>query len=80
MRTVEDLAAGRRTRYRDATLWAVESALGWEHGDALRVVGGGKPQRAKDGGLARLVDAWPRLTPHDQRIILAVLDAAQRLE
>lgn len=75
LRTVEELTAGRRTRYRDTTLHAVESALGWEHGAALRVVEGGRLRREPDPGLARVRDAWPRLSHRDQRIVLAVIDA-----
>lgn len=74
-RTVEELTAGRRTRYRDSTLYAIEAALGWEHGDAQRVVEGGKRQRRPDAGLARIEDAWPRLSERDRRVLLAVLDA-----
>lgn len=74
-RTVEDLTAGRRTRYRETTLYAVESALGWEHGAARRVVEGGKLRRQDDAGLARVIDAWPRLSPRDRRVMLALLDA-----
>lgn len=73
-RTIEDLTAGRRTRYRETTLYAVESALGWEHGAAQRIVEGGSVRRQDDAGLARITDAWPRLTEQSRRVLLAVLD------
>lgn len=76
-RTIEELIAGRKTHYRDSTLYGVDTALGWEPGSALRVVQGGKPRRMPDPGLARLADAWPRLSERDKRILLAVLDALQ---
>lgn len=77
-RTVEELTAGRRTRYRESTLWAVESALGWEHGDALRIVEGRRRRRVRDPGLARITDAWPRLSDRDKRVLLVLLDALTR--
>lgn len=77
-RVVEDLTAGRRTRYRERTLAGVESALEWEPGSARRVVEGGKPRRLQDPDLARVVNAWPRLSERDRRVLLALLDALSR--
>lgn len=79
-RTVEDLLAGKRTRYKDDTLYGLETALGWEHepSSVQRVVEGGKPIRVKDHGLARVEDAWPRLSERDRRIVLAIIELMSR--
>lgn len=77
-RTIEDLTAGQRTGYRESTLYRLEAALGWEHGSAMRVVGGMKPRREADPGLAVIRDAWPRLSPRDRQIVLILVDALQR--
>lgn len=78
VRTVEDLTAGRRSSYRDSTLRAIEAALGWERGDAQRVVQGAQPRRLPDHGLGQIVDAWPRLSERDRAVMLAVLEALRR--
>lgn len=74
-RTVEELAAGRRTGYRDSTLYRIEAALGWSHGSALRIVHGGRPIRGQDPALARFVDNWDGLTVRDRGLLSALLDA-----
>lgn len=62
VRVIDDLERGLRGNYSDATLAAVEAALGWEFGSALRVVQGGRPRREVDpyfgaarGGVAVVV-------------------------
>jgi transcriptional regulator with XRE-family HTH domain len=72
VRVVDDLERGRRDNYSDATLAAVEAALGWEFGSAMRVVSGGRPHREMDPYLAQLVEVWPSLSP-DARAMLARL-------
>jgi transcriptional regulator with XRE-family HTH domain len=72
VRVVDDLERGRRSNYSAATLAAVEAALGWEFGSAVRVVSGGRPNREMDPYLAQLVDVWPSLST-DARAMLARL-------
>lgn len=74
-RTLDDLEAGRRDNYLDATLAAVEVTLGWQVGSCLRVVGGGKVRREMDPSLARIMAVWPTLSD-DARAMLA--DVAER--
>lgn len=77
-RTIEDLKAGRRSSYRESTLFAVEAALGWEHGSAQRVVEGMRPRREADPGLAAIRDAWPHLSARDRRVVLALVAALRK--
>lgn len=72
VRTLADLETGARTRYQPATLSAVEVALGWTAGSIEEMAYGGRPRRAFDRELTRVVDAWPHLSP-DARLMLADL-------
>lgn len=74
-RTIDDLETGRRSNFSEVTLASVEAALMWEPGSCLRIVQGGKPRRAVDPSLARLLEVWPMLSP-DARALLA--DMAER--
>ncbi len=76
-RLLDDLEAGRRDNYLDATLAAVEITLGWQAGSCLRVVGGGRPRRELDPSLARVIAVWPSLSA-DARAMLA--DIAERAQ
>jgi hypothetical protein len=74
-RLLGDMEKGRRSNYSDATLAAVEAALGWEPGTCLRVVQGGAVRRDIDPQLVRLLDAWTTMSP-DARLLL--LELAER--
>lgn len=74
-RVVDDIESGRRSNYSEATLAAVEAALGWEAGSCLRVVQGGRVRREVDPTMVRLMDAWVVLSP-DARAML--VDIAER--
>lgn len=71
---LSDLERGTRTNFDDDTLGKVEDALGWAPGSIDEIAAGG-PIRRSDTDLARLRQAWPRLTP-DVRALLA--DLAER--
>lgn len=71
-RVLDDLEAGRRDNYQDATLAAIEITLGWRAGTCLRVVQGGRVRRDVDLEMSRVLTAWPRLS-HDARVMLAEL-------
>lgn len=71
-RTLSDVERGRRDNYSEATLAAIEAALGWAPGTCQRIVEGGKVRRDMDPTLVRLLDAWTTLGP-DARLLLAEL-------
>jgi hypothetical protein len=74
-RLLDDLENGRRDNYLDATLAAIEVALGWAPGSCRRVVEGGRVRREMDPSLVRLLDLWPQL-PLEARAML--VDIASR--
>lgn len=74
-RTVAALERGERTNFGPDVLAAVEATLGWEVGDATRVLKGQDPRRRVDERMTRLLDIWPRLSPDAQRL---VVDFAER--
>lgn len=72
VRLLGSLEAGEARQYDPVTVHRVESALGWADGSVQRVVEGGQPDERVDVLLARICDAWPRLSP-DARAILSEL-------
>lgn len=75
-RTLGDVEKGRRDNYSDATLAAIEAALGWEAGSALRIVQGGKVRRDIDPQMVRLLDAWATLGPDARVLMLELIERA----
>jgi len=74
-RVLDDLEAGRRDNYLEATLAGVEITLGWRAGTCRRVVAGGRVERDLDEDMARIWRVWRRL-PREARSMLA--DLAER--
>ena len=77
-RLLGDVEKGRRSNYSDATLAAIEAALGWEPGTSRQVVAGGQVRRDIDPRLLRLLDAWRTLTPEAQELLVAMAEQASR--
>ncbi|NUP33631.1 MAG: helix-turn-helix domain-containing protein [Streptomycetaceae bacterium] len=75
-RTLGDVEKGRRSNYSDATLSAIESALGWEPGTCLRIVQGGKVRRDIDPQTIRLLDAWRTLPPEARELLIVLAERA----
>lgn len=69
---------GRRDNYSDATLSAIESALGWEPGTCKRIVAGGKVRRDIDPQVVRLLDAWATLSPDARVLMLELIERASQ--
>jgi hypothetical protein len=78
VRTIEDLTAGRRTRYSTTTIYRVESALRWQHGSIQRIAEGGSPIIEEDADLAVVRDAWPQMSRRDRRAVLALIASLRR--
>ena len=77
-RLVGDVEKGRRDNYSDATLAAVEAALGWEPGTCLRIVQGGKVRRDVDPQMMRLLDAWRTLPPEARELLVEMAERASK--
>lgn len=76
-RVIDDVEKGRRANFSPLTLSALEAALGWQPGAALRVVQGGAVRRvAPDDRLARLLELWPRLSVDAQVILVELIERA----
>lgn len=73
-RVLDDVEKGRRDNYSDATLAAIELALGWAPGTCLRVVEGGKVRRQIDPVLARLLDVWVTLSPDARAMLVEIAE------
>jgi hypothetical protein len=71
-RVIDDIENGNRSNYLDATLAAIEAALGWAPGTCLRVVQGGRVRREHDPLLVRFLDAW-RALPTEARELLVLM-------
>lgn len=69
---------GRRSNYSDATLSAIEAALGWEPGTCLRIVQGGKVRRDIDPQMMRLLDAWRTLPPEARELLVQMAERASQ--
>lgn len=76
VRTLGDVEKGRRTNYSDATLSAIEAALGWEPGTSKRIVQGGKVRREVDPQMMRLLDAWRTLPVEARELIVMMAEQA----
>jgi hypothetical protein len=68
---------GRRSNYSDATLAAIEAALGWEPGTCARIVQGGRVRRAIDPQTMRLLDAWRTLPPEARELLIEMAERAK---
>lgn len=77
-RTLGDVERGRRDNYSDATLAAIEAALGWEPGTCLRIVQGGRVRRDIDPQMMRLLDAWRTLPPEARELLVLMAEQASR--
>lgn len=66
----------RRSNYSDATLAAIEAALGWAPGTCLRVVQGGRVRRDVDPLMVRLLDVWTTLSPDARAMLVAIAERA----
>lgn len=76
-RVVDDIEKGRRANFSPLTLSALEAALGWQPGAALRVVQGGAVRRTSpDARLSRLLELWPRLGVDAQVILVELVERA----
>ena len=74
-----DVEKARRDNYSDATLAALEAALGWEAGTARRVVQGGRVRREVDPQLVRLLDAWRALPAEARELLVMMAEQASRV-
>ena len=77
-RVLDDVEKARRTNYSDATLAAIEAALGWAPGTCLRVVQGGRVRRDVDPMLVRLLDIWTTLSPDARAMLVAIAEQSTR--
>lgn len=77
-RLLDDLEAGRRSNYSDATYAAIEATLGWREGTCLRVVDGGRVFREYDPAMARIMRAWPHLSREVQEMLADLADRYRR--
>jgi len=77
-RLLGDVEKGRRDNYSDATLAAVEAALGWEAGTCLRIAQGGRVRRDVDPQMMRLLDAWRTLPPEARELLVQMAEQATR--
>lgn len=75
-KTLGKLERGVQTGYAPGTLGAVEDALGWEPGDCMRIVGGGRPRVRQDEEWVRLKNLWPRMPVELRRAILRIAEDA----
>lgn len=75
-RVLDDVEKGRRDNYSEATLAAIEAALGWAPGTCLRVVQGGKVRRDVDPMLVRLLDVWTTLSPDARSLLVELAERA----
>jgi transcriptional regulator with XRE-family HTH domain len=66
------IESGRRDNYEPGTRAVIEWAIGWGPGSLDRVLSGGRPTRAVDPMLNRLLSAWPKLSS-DAQAMLAYL-------
>jgi hypothetical protein len=77
-RLVGDVEKGRRSNYSDATLAAIEAALGWEPGTCQRIVQGGKVRRDIDPQMMRLLDAWRTLPLEARELLVEMAERASK--
>lgn len=75
-RVLDDVEKARRSNYSDATLAAIEAALGWAPGTCLRVVQGGRVRRDVDPLMVRLLDVWTTLSPDARAMLVAIAERA----
>jgi transcriptional regulator with XRE-family HTH domain len=74
--SIDNIENGRQRGYSDATVAAVEAALGWEPGSFLQVVEGGGPTVTPDELMTRLRLAWPRLSVDARRMLVELAERA----
>lgn len=75
-RVVTALENAERENFSPDVLAAVEATLGWEIGDATRVLQRREPRRRHDEQTVRLLDVWSRLSPDAQRLVIAFAEQA----
>lgn len=68
---------GRRSNYSDATLAAIEAALGWEPGTCVRIVQGGRVRRDLDPQTMRFLEAWRTLPPEARELLIEMAERAK---
>lgn len=76
VREIAVLENAERANIGPDVLAAVEATLGWEVGDAKRVLQGREPRRRVDERMVRLLDLWPRLGPEAQRLVVEFAEKA----
>lgn len=76
LRVVGALENHERENFSPDVLAAVEATLGWEVGDALRVLQGREPARRVDEATVRLLDVWERLSPDARRLVIEFAERA----
>lgn len=77
-RVIDDIENGVRSNYADATLAAIEAALGWTPGTCHRIVQGGRVRREADPMLMRLLDSWRRLSPDARAMLVELAERVAR--
>jgi transcriptional regulator with XRE-family HTH domain len=77
-RVIDDIENGNRSNYLDATLAAIEAALGWAPGSCLRIVQGGRVRREHDPLLVRLLDSWRLMSPDARELLVMMAEQAAR--
>lgn len=77
-RTLYKIRHAEQSSYDGETLSKLESALRWEPGSAQRVLEGREPRRIPDAQLARVLHAWPDLTPAAREAVAATAEAHRR--
>lgn len=75
-RVVAAVENAERENFSQDTLSAIEGALGWAPGSAMRVKAGLRPLRAKDPLFNRLREVWWRLSPDARRMLVDLAERA----
>lgn len=75
-REIAALENAERENIGPDVLAAVEATLGWEVGDAKRVLQGREPRRRMDEATVRLLDVWERLSPDARRLVIEFAERA----
>lgn len=70
VRLLSDVENGKRANFAPETLAVIESALGWESGDAERVRNGLEPNRQYCPQLVRLIELWSQLPDQTRRALV----------
>lgn len=76
VRVIGALENAERTNFGADVLAAIEATLGWEVGDATRVLQGREPRRRMDEATVRFLDIWDRLSPDARRLVIEFAERA----